>query len=150
MDNPKCPYCGAEMLYFERRTKGYGFMGYYLCRACKSRAPRIDNNGIDAADIKAAARAAAMRRWVEPNRVLTLEELGKADHERNLYFETRDFGPDDGDVFESSVECAQETFCDEDEGADARKEYGVRVRCWLRRPTDEERAGAWWVEEAGE
>ena len=109
----------------------------YAC-SCGARSPSCTS--------EEAARAAAMHRYQPENRVLTLEELGKADHERNLYFETRDFGPDDGNVFESSVECAQETFCDEDEGADARKEYGVRVRCWLRRPTDEERASTPWTQ----
>ena len=64
MDKVYCPYCGTEMFYFERRTKGYGVMGYYLCRTCESRAPRIDNNGIDAADIKAAAYAAAIHRCI--------------------------------------------------------------------------------------
>ena len=139
MDKVTCPYCGAEMEISKYDVQEGGVIGYqYFCEMCDGTSPIRSS--------KDEALAAALRRYVEPNRVLTLEELGKADHERNLYFETRDFGPDDGDVFESSVVCAQETFCDEDEGTDARKEYGVRVRCWLRRPTDEERASTPWTQ----
>lgn len=139
MNNPKCPYCGTEMEISKYDVQEGGVIGYqYFCEMCDSTSPLRKT--------KDAAYAAAMQRYEPENRVLTLEELCKADPERNLYFETRDFGPGDGDVFESSVECAQETFCDEDESADARKEYGVRVRCWLRRPTDAERKAVAWDE----
>lgn len=144
MDKPKCPYCGAEMRYYERRIKGYEYMGYYFCRKCESRAPRVNNFGIDAADMKEVAEALAAQRYQEPNRVLTLNELAEMEDCHSIYFETTGLGWDCGSVFESSVACAKETFCDEDEGAGAKKEYGVKVRCWLRRPTGEERQNTPW------
>ena len=74
----RCPWCvkGEEMLYRERRTPGagYGFAGRYECPVCGSRAPEIQNIGIDRADLKEAAYAAAMTRYQPENRVLTLEE----------------------------------------------------------------------------
>lgn len=137
---PKCPWCGKEMepdrSYKSMLAPGVGRMFWYSCDPCGSVSPRCDS--------PESAYFAAMARWVEPNRVLTLEEVAEMDDSRSIYFETNGFGSDRGAVFESSVVCAQETFCDEDESAYARKEYGVKVRCWLRRPTDEERKAVGW------
>jgi len=136
---PKCPYCGAEMKP-DRTFKSMLPVGtpatfWWMCGECSATSPKRETGEF--------AYAAAMRRYEEPNRVLALEELDKADSERSLYFETREPWSG-GEVFESSVECAQETFCDGDESNDARKEYGVTVRCWLRRPTDAEREASPW------
>lgn len=139
-----CPYCGTEMFYYERNVKGYRFMGYYFCRECRSRAPRIDNIGIDACDMKDTAKAAALQRYVEPNRVLTVEECVALD-------------PDGATCVESSrgeieTQLNQEII-NETSGMiemyglqNAKKLYGKYGRCWLRSPTDEERQSVAWEE----
>ena len=149
MDKVICPYCGAEMFYFERRTNGYGVMGYYLCRACESRAPRVDNIGIDAADMKAAAYAAAMRRYVEPNRVLTFEEIMNLDPDGTTCVEKRRTGAIEVILNFEILEGFAEVL--RDGGQDAVKKahghsYGRFSRAWLRRPTDDERASMPWTQ----
>ncbi|MDD3021979.1 MAG: hypothetical protein PHX61_13515 [Alphaproteobacteria bacterium] len=56
-----CPWCGGEMFYYERKKRGYEFFGYYWCRACDARAPKVTNIEIDLADLKSAANEKARR-----------------------------------------------------------------------------------------
>ena len=61
---PRCPYCGSEMDYF------YSYIHeehYYICSKCRASSPVTDR--------EPESYAAAMQRWQEPNRVLTLKEL---------------------------------------------------------------------------
>lgn len=80
---PKCPYCGAEMGYYESNMNG--FLTAYFCLKCGSVAPKVAVNvGLpDAAEMKAAAYVAATQRWQEPNRVLTADDLAKMDAEED-------------------------------------------------------------------
>lgn len=66
-DKPKppvlCPYCGTPMVGEGRIEGAY----WYECYKCGATAPTEET--------EQAAYTAAMQRYVEPNRVLTLKEL---------------------------------------------------------------------------
>lgn len=164
MDKVICPYCpadkehpdGVEMLYRERRTPGvgYGYAGRYECPVCGSRAPEIRNVGIDAADLKAFAYAAAMRRYQPENRVLTLEEA-QAHVDDPVWCEFKnEIAKNDWYVGYGLVMLALHlydfwTFAEESPTPEQSREiaeddYGKTWRCWLRRPTDEERSKEAW------
>lgn len=74
---PRCPYCGGEM--YEDGNSTYR---WYMCPRCLSGSPRkrIDKTEYPTERLAVIAalqkaRKAAMNRWQEPNRVLTLEEI---------------------------------------------------------------------------
>lgn len=153
--NPICPYCpdGVEMLYRERRTPGvgFGFAGRYECPVCGSRAPEIRNVGIDAVDLKEVAFTAALQRYVEPNRVLTPEDLQSMEGEPVFIQQG------DGDEYWSVVEGGSLLIgeCDPDFqdmtcSFDKDGRFGLHVLGWRaleRRPTDEERRSVAWEEQ---
>ena len=60
---PRCPYCGEHM-GLECNTKN---MYWYECYKCGATTPQEG--------AEQAAYEAAMNRWQEPNRVLTLESV---------------------------------------------------------------------------
>ena len=62
---PRCPYCGGEMK--ERVLNDYKTLCFWLCPKCSATSP--------SADTAEEAYTAAMQRYVEPNRVLTMEEV---------------------------------------------------------------------------
>ena len=136
MDKVWCPYCGAEMVLRDWHDVFFGKGNFFEC-VCGAKTP-----------IKAspdAAHAAAMQRWQEPNRVLTLEEILALDPDGATCVESRR-----GEIeAQLNSELRNEVAAViEDYGTDnARKMYGKYARAWLRRPTDEERAGAGWVDE---
>lgn len=86
MDNVRCPWCGMPMtLCVDAYSDGTVTGTYYECVVCKADSPYIE----DADDIKAAARAAAMQMWQEPNRVLTLDEILALDPDGATCVESR-------------------------------------------------------------
>ena len=144
MDNPKCPYCGAEMLPDYPTHCTYTCNGKYHarfeCPKCRAQSP------LGWADTQAlavdTAHAAAMRRWQKPNRVLTLDEIIALDPDDATCVESR---RGEIEVQLNSDLRNEANAMVEDYGIDnARKLYGKHARAWLRRPTDEERAGAGW------
>jgi hypothetical protein len=101
---------------------------------CKADAPYIE----DADDIKDAAYAAAMTRWVEANRVLTLEEVARwYDANDGTSFCYEHYNNDSSNGW---IDAA-------DYGAMPGRYYGQSWRLWIRRPTDEERAAVAWEQE---
>lgn len=143
---PRCPYCGAEMTLEDNEDVLFGLfadeekMYWYQCNApsCGIHSP--------ANHTKAGAYKAAMKRYEEPNRVLTLEEV------KDAYFNTEkpiccelmwrvkkkiawiaDAAVPWGNVAHI-VEKLEPKW----------KEYGKTWRCWLRKPTDEEREAIPW------
>lgn len=60
---PRCPYCGTPMVW-EEKIEG---TCWYECYKCGATAPTEET--------VQAAYEAAMQRWQEPNRVLTLSDL---------------------------------------------------------------------------
>lgn len=140
-DKPKppvvCPYCGHKMTHW----CVYGDH-YYRCPKCHAVAP--DKATED------EAYEAAMQRWLEPNRVLTLEEV------REHCKQGADAAPlwvefhKDPSVSRWMVVYKPEVFA-----IDMVKYYLTSFgdgydwvwRCWLRKPTQEEREATPWEEE---
>ena len=142
MTNPKCPYCGQPMtLCVDDYSDGTVSGAYYeCCLGCKATSPYFHDS--DAGDPKAAALAAAMQRYVEPSKLLTLAELGALDG-TPVWCEDRDGSY--AWAFPSSYDerCTDSNFEDWEYYC-----YGWTNergwRAWLRKPTDEERSAAPW------
>lgn len=148
---PRCPYCGAEMILEDNEDVLFGLfadeekMYWYQCNtpSCGIQSP--------ANHTKEGAYKAAMKRRQEPNRVLTLEEICTAEV---CWTETP----------RASLEACRivmREYTSFPEGKPAKsfdfystgetvpwcyrpEEYGVSVRCWLRKPTPEEMANTPW------
>ena len=133
---PRCPYCGTPMVG-EERIEG---ACWYECYKCGATAPTEET--------EQAAYTAAMQRWQEPNRVLTLEEV------REYCKQGADAAPlwvEFSGVPSASrwmVTCAlNETSCN-----DTIRNYCGHLftvykkswRCWLRKPTQEEMEAVPW------
>lgn len=147
MDKPKCPYCGEIMtLCVDAYSDGTITGAYYECIDCKSNSPYIE----DADDFQAAALAAATLRWVEPNRVLTLEEVESWGNKETLpiWLEFRYMGGTTqlvaslyGGMSADGIHLYDQVWRAHPMGG-----YGKRFRIWSVRPTDEEREAAGWEE----
>lgn len=147
---PRCPYCGAEMTLEDNEDVLFGLFGeekiyWYQCNtpSCGIHSP--------ANHTKAGAYKAAMVRYEEPNRVLTLREACAAEV---CWTETP----------RASLEACRivmREYTSFPEGKPAKafdfymtgetvpwcyhpEEYGVSVRCWLRKPTPKEMASTPW------
>ena len=148
MDKVRCPYCGTEMvLWVDSYSDGTVGGALYTCPDCKSDSPYIE----DAEDVEAAARAAAMQRWQEPNRVLTLEdvEMWGNKETKPTWLEFRYMGGATrldaslyGGISENGIH-----FYDRSWTAYPKNEYGKRFRFWSSRPTDEERKAVRWEDD---
>ena len=136
IDKVLCPYCGAEML-LDCQDDGYEFgVSYYVCQECGSTSPTANTD--------AAALAAAQKRYLPPNRPLTLEEVKGLDAdevgdipcfvevEPNWYEKV-------SDDFEPRL-CA-DVIC---KGALDCATYNKLFRIWLRKPTQAEMDAAGW------
>lgn len=135
---PRCPYCGGEMK--KRVLSDYKMLCFWLCPKCSATSP--------SADTAEAAYTAAMQRWQEPNKVLTLEEV------REYCKQGADAAPlwvefhNVPSVSRWMVVCPpDEAFC-----VDTVRNccwslanvYKKAWRCWLRKPTQEEREATPW------
>lgn len=140
---PRCPYCGGEMK--KRLLSDYKTLCFWLCPKCSATSP--------SAGAAEEAYKAAMQRWKEPNRVLTLEEVEDAcelDNEKVLLWVE----------FNCNGVCTLAyQYCtmgeaiatvymirpyDEAETDFSKMGYYKKWRCWLRKPTQEEMAGTPW------
>ena len=142
MNKVTCPYCGAEMIAQRESTGMVRGMDFMVCHKCFSRSPAIYTVDGNWDGKQACAHAAAMQRWREPNRVLTLVELNQLAHDAPndmVYIERKDAWSGGLEY----VTCADD-FRHYEPGGQGSASYGVTWRARLRRPTDEERAGAGW------
>lgn len=138
-NRPRCPYCGHKMAH------QYVFGDrFFYCPKCHAASPDKDT--------KAEAYAAAMQRWQEPNRVLTLEEIIDKvsdavggvpvwvehinDTEQQLAWKLSGWK-----VVRDADRCV--LIFDTEHSVDT-KNINKTWRCWLRKPTQEERAAAPW------
>lgn len=116
----RCPWCNGEMepdrSYKSIMAPGVGRTFWYFCDPCGAVSPRCDS--------PESAYAAAMRRYVEANRVLTWEEFLALP---NKMLACREYRGDE-----------RYSPCHMWEG------YGKTWRAWLRRPTDAERELTAW------
>lgn len=137
MDNntplPRCPYCGTPMVWEEKIEGTY----WYECYKCGATTPTEGT--------EQAAYEAAMQRWQESNRVLTLDEIKEL---RAVWVEDISRGIAPAIVFPNDTKKYSCVVADYDESDDNvwvdNAEYGKHWRCWLRKPTQEERAGTPW------
>lgn len=156
---PRCPYCGGEM-----HEAGNSTYRWYMCPRCLSGSPRKIINKTEYPTERLAviaalqkARKAAMNRWQEPNRVLTLEEVqglayGKYEQQHVLSVEYRAIIEGTENMFSPCV-IAHESLSmvgilELYDGANMKlmkkSMYGKRWRCWLRKPTQEEMEAVPW------
>ena len=154
---PRCPYCGAEMSFEDNEDVLFGLFGeekmyWYQCNApsCGIHSP--------ANHTKAGAYKAAMVRYEEPNRVLTLEEVLKIANENNnwrnhvCWLERNSnypICPGCIDALEDGYLTFYEVASEEFDRYTA-KEYGIEWRCWLRMTTKEECEAVEWLPEKKE
>lgn len=128
---PRCPYCGSEMK--KRVLSDYKTLCFWLCPKCSATSP--------SADTAESAYTAAMQRWQEPNRVLTLSELKEyngfvwCEYWKDASYNCPGYAENsalrvDGEL----LSCWEES----------QSGYDKYWRCWLRKPTKEEMEGTPW------
>ena len=152
---PRCPYCGAEM-GIDVVESYLGWCGQAVCKECRSRAA-LERYYVRQEEAEQAAYEAAMQRWQEPNRALTLEEvqaLAYAEYEQQhvLSVEYRAIIKGAENVFRPCV-VAHESLSmvgilELYDGANMKlmekSMYGKCWRCWLRKPTQKEMEAVPW------
>lgn len=155
---PRCPYCGAEMTLEDNEDVLFGpftdeeKMYWYQCNvpSCGIHSP--------ACHTKAGAYKAAMERYEEPNKVLTLDEVLKIANENNnwrnhvCWLERNSnypICPGCIDTLEDGYLTFYEVASEEFDRYTA-KEYGIEWRCWLRMTTKEECETVEWLPEKNE
>lgn len=141
---PKCPYCGWEMQHQFDYPMSYCDVRFY-CKHCNAMSPSARGCQTSTESVEKAleeAYKAAMKRYEEPNRVLTLEELKH--YNGFIWCESRD-----GEVFEPGWvedmyaygrECETINLCNENID-------WSKGRCWLRKPTEQEMENTPWEDE---
>ena len=162
---PKCPYCGAEMqLYYEHSVHSDEYVAY-RCPKCLTHSPMKMIDYLEPSD-KALSDAyiAAMTRWQEPNKVLTLEEVleiarqNKDGYNHICWIEKVDVrcistpGFLGGYGIHSEIYVNFEFYEVVTEYPDCvpAEEYGKTWRCWMGNPTAQEMAETPWEGEAGD
>lgn len=155
---PRCPYCGAEMSLENNEDVLFGLfadeerMYWYQCNApsCGIHSP--------ARHTEADAYKAAIARWQEPNRVLTLKEgMADADAEdwsfewiekkKHIYQCYHIYQCCPLDVTAESIIFVAVDIGIKDGIYMKKSEYGVTWRCWRRKPTKNERENTPWEDE---
>ena len=134
---PRCPYCGGEM------DHTYGCTiekHYYICSKCRAISPAKSGEH--------EAYEAAMQRWQEPNRVLTLDELREYCKQgvdaAPLWVEFSGFSSASHWMV---VDLPSEVFCTDTVRNFCMSyvdTYKKSWRCWFRKPTHEEMEGVPW------
>lgn len=132
---PRCPYCGGEMK--KRLLSDYKTLCFWLCPKCSATSP--------SAGAAEEAYTAAMQRWQEPNRMLTLDEIKEL---RAVWVEDISRGIAPAIVFPNDSKNYSCVVADYDASDDNvwfdNAEYGKHWRCWLRKPTQEEMKEVPW------
>lgn len=166
---PRCPYCGAEMRiekplcvskYEEIPLDAKaGWCTQATCDECGAASPFISGMETEK-DAYEVTREKAMRRWQEPNRVLTLDEVLEiacedynTEQETVMYLE---YGEDyEGYAIVTDLETDGSKILLEFSGIGGgvkqnEKDYGSLWRCWRRKPTKNERENTPWEDKDDE
>lgn len=148
-ETPKCPYCGDRMALhvLPHTTEQEFFSAWYQCVTCESTSPRIEFIGnTSQTKIEERLQAVSSRRAEPKNRVLTLEEVdahceGGADA-APLWVEF------DGGINRWVLIAPVRETCKMDFVSKYLAMMGILYekewRCWLRKPTEEERQETPW------
>ena len=148
---PLCPYCGESMVAAFTRGFDEKINAWYMCNKCLATGPP-SRRQVTQAEARHTAYVAAMQRCVEPNHPLTLEEVKE---QRAVWLEENLCEPVPAlfyikgyphhSVFIGAF--GKDEDFDENVWYD-NEDYGVEWRCWLRKPTVEERVTTPWGEQA--
>ena len=135
---PKCPWCGDEMIQGGVNTVHH--VAWYHCQNCKAISPAIQRDTMkEAVD---DAYAAAVKRVEEPNRVLAIEEIYACETPCPFWVEWND---PQGSISVEILLDTDSTYAVHFKGNGAWTDmYNRSWRCWLRKPTSEERAAVPW------
>ena len=143
---PRCPYCGAEMFLC---PKWAGYLEF-LCPKCKSSSPKCETVSevweTTANRAKPASRALKPEE-IEKAEVIWMEEMldgqalpvvamlvyGKVCDDANSYCPCIAFASRDGEITDYPLE-----------------DYRKNWRCWLSKPSEEERASRPWSNDSAE
>lgn len=132
---PRCPYCGHKMVH----QYVYGDH-FFRCPKCRSKAP---DRGTEA-----EAYEAAMQRWKEPNdylvRAEVLDRCKQGAEARPLWVEFRRNDQRSRWMVVDTPPTVFGTDTVKNYFANMCEQYGILWRCWLRKPTQEEREAVPW------
>lgn len=138
----RCPYCpdGVRMLVQRESTGMVRGVDFMVCPKCFSRAPAIYTVDGQWSGKQAEAYSAAMKRWVEPLKPMTLREVQCFSECPVVLVEH---------LYESLEWHHTNYIIDRWAHPDAKMSelYGMTWRCWnplKGRPTDEERRAVGW------
>lgn len=144
--NPSCPYCGSEMDHWYSLAIG---RQHYVCPECYASSPAKGD--------ELEAYTAAMQRWQEPNRMLTLGEVQnlayvRYEQQHILVVEYRAIIKGSENVFRPCVIAHDrmrmveiwEIYDGARMALMEKSMYGKSWRCWLRKPTQEEKEDTPW------
>lgn len=147
--DPRCPYCGSEM---NENLFAYGNGGGWCnfeCPNCGATSPKKENSeSCNKAEF--AAYFVAKKRWQEPNRVLTMEEVTADTEKEDWSFMWIERKYDEKYALQYCGWYATDTWvilvlpADEKKIYELKSDYGKTWRCWLRKPTLEEMAETPW------
>lgn len=130
-----CPYCGHKMVH----QYVYGDH-FFRCPKCRAVAPDKDT--------EAEAYAAAMQRWREPNdylvRAEVLDRCKQGAETRPLWVEFRRNEQLSRWMVVDTPPTVFGTDTVKNYFANMCEQYGILWRCWLRKPTQEEREAMPW------
>lgn len=132
-DKILCPYCGAEMVFLDFFT-ACKVGGGFKCEKCSSYSP-YGQLAYTVEEAKKNAIYVALRRYQPENRVLTACEIDALDDSTPVWHEARYHSP------------ATKWLCADfikDVLTHSTNVYGKTWRCWLRKPTEEERKAVKW------
>lgn len=135
--NPSCPYCGSEMDHWYSLAIG---RQHYVCPECYASSPAKGD--------ELEAYTAAMQRWQEPNRVLTLEEIiskvSDAVGGVPVWVEQQELGWAwaGWQVLRGTERCV--LMFGPTVGIADTQNINRTWRCWLRKPTQEEMEDTPW------
>lgn len=141
-----CPYCGAEMKYHFDYPSVFCDV-QFICPQCFAMSPRVRcrcNSTENVENAEKEAAIAAMKRYEEPNRILTLDEIRS--HDDYIWCEQKFNGFSYAGYVENR-KLYTETDEIELDDIDVAKWYKVYGRCWLRKPTKLEVENTPWEDE---
>lgn len=134
---PKCLYCGTTMkpdrTFMSMLPAGERPHFWYLCGECGSRSPAMRT--------QEDAKAAALQRYVEPLKPMTLDELTTIEEPTPIYVLHRY-----GEWQQNGWHIWEPRPDDRDCETSDTQNYGITWDAYLRRPTDEERQSVAWEE----
>lgn len=153
--DPRCPYCGSEM---NENLFAYGNGGGWCnfeCPNCGATSPKKENSeSCNKAEF--AAYFVAKKRWQEPNRVLTLDEVTADAEKEDWSFIWIERKYDEKYALQYCAWYATSTWvilvlpANEKKIYELKSDYGKTWRCWMRNPTAQEMAETPWEGEAGD